>query len=187
MTKADSGCAVAQHQRKLHLAAASYEPPPDAVWAVSAGNYFPPQALTGQELIVCHNDLGMTNVIVDDRHQLVGVIDFDYCRPVDRLFDIAVAVRHWVPFGDLDIDVDLGLDRVQRFAKFCDVHELSGNERTTVIELSVAFLDHARSNIKALAAAGGAGFQALLDNGYEETNLASVLWIQRHAEALAQA
>ena len=179
--------AVAEHQRQLHQAARSYEARPDAVWATSAGDYFPAAATDTDDLVICHNDLGMTNVIVDEHRALVGIIDFDYCRPVDRLFDIAVAVRHWAPFGDLDLADGPDLDRVRRFGIFCDVHELSFAERAHVVALARDFLDHARRNVEALAAAGGVGFQALLDNGYEQTNLATVDWLTEHAEALATA
>jgi len=176
---------VADHQRQLHLLAAEYLPPSGAVWAVSAGNYFPPSADATDQPIVCHNDLGMTNVIVQRECNLVGLIDFDYCRPVDRLFDIAVAARHWTPFGDLDLTDAVALDRHRRFGVFCDVHELDATERHRVVMLAIDFLDHARRNIRALAAAGGAGFQELLANGYEATNRATVDWLTANVDALA--
>ena len=176
---------VAEHQRALHELARGYQPLADAQWAISAGDYFPADAIAGGELIVCHNDLGMTNTIVDADRQFTGFIDFDYCKPVDRLFDIAVAVRHWAPFGDLDIDDGPDLDRIRRFGIFCDVHELDTSQRARVVQLAIDFLEHARLNIKMLAAAGGAGFQTLLDNGYEVTNLATVSWLAANAELLA--
>lgn len=175
---------VATHQKELHRLASAYVPPAEAPWAVSAGSYFPAAAVEADQLVVCHNDLGMTNVIVDDQRRVVGFIDFDYCRPVDRLFDIAVAIRHWAPFGDLDIDDDAEIDRVRRFGLFCDVHALSAMQRRRIVTLSLTFLEHARHNIKALAAAGQGGFQALLDGGYEATNLATARWLQDHTEAL---
>lgn len=178
---------VAEHQQALHQAARSYRSPDNAVWAVSAGDYFPREAVASNELVVCHNDLGMTNVIVSpDDHRVSGLIDFDYCRPVDRLFDIAVAARHWVPFGDLDLATAPDIDRVHRFRLFCDVHELSAAERRRTIDLARSFLDKARSNIAALAAAGQGSFQQLLDSGYEATNLATVAWLREHREALAR-
>jgi len=87
--------AVAEQQAELHRLASSYQPPPDAVWAVSAGNYFPGEAVAGSDLLVCHNDLGMTNVIVNEANALVGVIDFDYLRPVDRLSGFPLAISTW--------------------------------------------------------------------------------------------
>ena len=74
---------------------------------------------------MCHNDLCVENVVIRDG-RAAAVIDFDYARPVDPLFDIAVAVRHWAPLRspeDLDalgIDVDVR----HRFRAFLDGHEL---------------------------------------------------------------
>ena len=178
--------AVATHQRRLHEFAQDYPVPPHGVWAVSAGDYFPAASLQGTDLVVCHNDLGMTNVIVDASHRFVGFVDFDYCRPVDRLFDIAVAVRHWAPFGDLDLAGETSIDRIRRFRLFVDVHALDEHERQTVVRYAIAFLDRARANIKALASAGGIGFQQLLDDGYEATNLATVSWLRENTAALAR-
>lgn len=173
---------VARRQRQLHLAAESYSPPPDAVWAVSAGNYFPPDA-DGD--LVCHNDLGLANTVVEPgRPSVRGFIDFDYCRPVNRLFDIAVAARHWVPFGALDMAQPLDLDRVDRFHKFCNAHELDSSKRSDVVDLAIAFLEHARRNIQDLAAQGKPGFADLLANGYEATNIETVTWIAEHSAEL---
>ena len=167
---------VARRQRQLHLAVVDYVPPADAVWAVSAGDYFPSDA-DGD--LVCHNDLGLANTIVDmGQPAVTGFIDFDYCRPVNRLFDIAVTARHWVPFGSLDMAQPLDLDRLGRFHRFCDAHELDASERSDVVDLAIAFLEHARRNITRLAADGNPGFVELMANGYAETNKATIDWIR---------
>ena len=46
-----------------------------------------------------------------------------------------------------------------------------------MVELAIAFLKKARLNVRALAAQGRAGFQQLLDDGYDEVNEATVLWL----------
>lgn len=172
---------VARRQRQLHVAAASYVAPDDAIWATSAGDYFP-EAADGA--LVCHNDICMSNVVVvDDR--VAGIIDFDYCRPVERLFDIAVAARHWVPFGGLSSNDIPDVDRVHRFALFADAHELDTADRTHVVELSVSFLDKARNNVRRLANEGKVGFQHMLANGYEASNQATVDWLQTNADVLS--
>lgn len=182
---------VARLQRRLHRAAVDYEPPVHAVWATTAGDYFPPRAVGSEHPLVCHNDLGMTNVVVDDNRCAVGIIDFDYCRPVDPLFDIAVAIRHWAPFGDLDFHDDshgdLRLDRVRRFARFCDEHDLDTTDRRSVVHHAIEFLDHARHNIAALAAGGNVAFRQLLAGGYEATNRATVAWLHERVDTLATA
>ncbi len=178
---------VADLQCRLHAAAESFVVPDDPVWAVTAGDYFPHEA-TGD--LVCHNDLCMSNVIVDesDTTAVVGVIDFDYCRPVDRRFDIAVAARHWVPFGMVHGDaLPDGLDRVARFALFCNRHGLSEDDRSVVIGLAISFLDKALVNVRSLADNGGVGFQQLLAGGYEATNRATTEWLNTHRSQLSLA
>jgi len=179
---------VASRQRQLHEAARSYLPEHD-VWAATAGDYFPAPALTGPDLVFCHNDLSTSNVIVDVEGadaSVQGFIDFDYVRAVDPLFDIAVAARHWTPMTD-ERGEEWGLDdagRVHRFGVFCDVHQLTRAERDTVVSYIVAFLRHARSNIVALAEAGRAGFVALIEGGYLASNDQTVAWITSHRSAL---
>lgn len=172
---------VARRQRQLHVAAESYVAPADAVWAVSAGDYFP-DAAVGE--LVCHNDICMANVVVADE-RVVGMIDFDYCRPVDRLFDIAVAARHWVPFGSLSSEDIPDVDRLRRFGLFADAHELSTADRSHVVALSISFLNKARENVRRLADEGGLGFKQLLANGYEQSNRSTVDWLTTNAATLA--
>lgn len=173
---------VARRQRELHQAARSYVAPPDAVWATSAGDYFP-EGANGQ--LVCHNDICMSNVIVG-ADRVVGVIDFDYCRPVNRLFDIAVAARHWAPFGSLSSAAAPDVDRVRRFAIFADAHGLDTADRATVVSLSISFLDKARQNVRRLADEGGVGFQKMIAEGYEDSNRATVSWLMTNADRLAE-
>ncbi|MEM7094101.1 MAG: phosphotransferase [Actinomycetota bacterium] len=169
---------LASRQRELHAAAATYRAPDGAVWAVSGGDYFP-EGTAGS--LFCHNDLCMSNVIVDvDRRRVVGFVDFDYVAPVDPLFDIAVLARHWVPFGQHGGAGDRDLDRVRRFGLIAEAHELASSDRRRVIELGIAFLDRARTNVRALADAGNVGFQRLIADGYEDANRRTVAWITDH-------
>jgi len=161
------------------------------VWAVTAGDYFPADALTGTNLVFCHNDLSTSNVIIDptqDTPQVQGFIDFDYVRAVDPLFDIAVAARHWTPMThDRAAEWELTeTDRIARFALFCDVHELTSTEREEVVALMIGFLRHARTNIVALAERGNAGFVALIESGYLASNDQTVNWITSHATRLSK-
>ncbi len=175
---------VAERQRELQLAAQGYVPLEDATWAVSGGDYFP-EAAAG--VAFCHNDLCLSNVIVDvERRRVTGFVDFDYVAPVDRRFDIAVLARHWVPFGDANAAEALDLDRVARFATICDVHDLDSADRLLVVELGVAFLERARTNVRALADGGNVGFQQMIANGYEATNRETVAWIVENATQLTK-
>lgn len=174
---------LAEQQQALHRAAADYQPLPDAVWAVSGGNYFPPGSVG---TAFCHNDLCMSNVIVDiDARRVAGFVDFDYVAPVNPLFDIAVLARHWAPFGDPNAATAIDLDRVRRFRLICDVHDLDGEARMQVVDLGISFLDQARTNVRALADGGNPGFQKMIADGYEATNQATVDWLIDQRPSLA--
>ncbi|KAG1648185.1 hypothetical protein GQR58_030035 [Nymphon striatum] len=148
---------VAERQKQLHQAAASYGPQPSAQWATTAGDYFP----SGSEgPLMCHNDFSITNTIVDPSAQsVVGVVDWDFAAPVDPLFDIMVTARHWLPLAPPQWrvpslrDADVG----SRLALFADAHGLSSAQRTELIALAAAFIEQAGRNIVALAAQAGPG------------------------------
>lgn len=171
---------VAEAQQRIHAAAESFEAPPDAEWAPAAGDYFPPGSAG---TLVCHNDLSVTNVVVDPaRSKVVGVIDWDFSRPVNRLFDIMITARHWVPFAPPSRRVPclVESDASLRFSQFADAHGLSVDDRRTIIGLAAAFVGQAGGNIERLAAQAGpdSGYQALLDSGYLQTVAETVSWLE---------
>ena len=89
----------------------------------------------------------------------VGIIDFDYAAPVDRLFDLAYAARHWVPFratGGLDPAIQ-GIDQIERFARLVDVHRLTRAERARLVAIAGLLLDRLLTVIKERADAGIGG------------------------------
>lgn len=176
---------VATLQQRLHRAAMSFKPPPEPVWG-TGGDYFPPGA---DGPLVCHNDMGVSNVIVGNQ-RVRGIIDFDYIRPVTPLFDIAVAVRHWVPFAAPENQEHPWGDQVaqiRRFRLFCEVHDLDYDERRSVLELAIRFLVQAQRNIASLASNGHEGFQRLIASGYLHRNANTVEWLTKHTPHLAGA
>jgi aminoglycoside phosphotransferase (APT) family kinase protein len=156
-------------QRRLHDYSAGYVPPDDAIFEVP---YLPDSA---HGSLVCHNDLGISNVVFsDDAAPLpIGFIDFDYAAPVDPLFDMAVAMRHWVPLwnpADLAA-VYAEVDQRARFELWADVFELDGAERRRLHQITLAYIEVARAVVLARAGAGEMGFRALVDDGYEAASL----------------
>ncbi len=169
---------VARLQRALHEAAATFEPPAEAVW--DRANLPDP----GPEAIVCHNDLCVENVVVRDG-QVVAFIDFDFAAPNDRLLDIAIAARHWIPMRDpVDIDPELrGLDQLARFHAFCDEHGLDESARTAVVNHLGGFLDRALVSMRLRAEAGLEHYIRVWNAGYAEQNRRSRAWLDRNASA----
>ncbi len=175
---------VAELQRRLHDVARDYQPPDDAVWDDAVGQGYFPAGIGGP--IVCHNDLCVENVVLRGG-RAAAIIDFDYARPVDPLFDIAVAVRHWAPMRsprDLHV-LGIEVDVLQRFRGFLDVHELEVSQRERVVGMMGRFLDRAFDNVQRLAQAGQQGFADMIADGYLEQNRRSVDWLRLNRAGLA--
>jgi hypothetical protein len=170
---------VARLQRSLHLAAASFEAPPDAAW--DRANL--PEMRPGA--IVCHNDLCVENVVVRDG-RVVAFIDFDFAAPSDPLLDIAIAARHWVPMRDpADMDADLrGMDQVARFRAFCAEHGLERDGRAAVVAHLGSFLDRALVSMQRRAESGLEGYVRAWAAGYPAQNRRSRAWVDAHAADL---
>ncbi|MDX2678707.1 phosphotransferase [Streptomyces sp. NY05-11A] len=171
---------VAQMQRALHAAAVGFALPEGVVWRERR---LPPGA---EGDLVCHTDLCLENVVVREG-RAAAFIDFDLAVPADRLFDIAVAVRHWVPLrAPSDItDARAESDLFRRFHLFAAVHGLSSDERGRVLDILLGFLDIALENIRASAEAGHPGYAGMWADGYEEMNRRSRDWIVAHRHQLA--
>lgn len=172
---------VAHLQRELHAAARDFQAPPDARWnRTNLGE-------SGPGSIVCHNDLCVENVVV--RHgEVVAFIDFDFAAPVDPLLDIAIAARHWIPIRDpRDIDPGLqGLDQVERFHRFCDVHDLEPARRRRAVAHLEEFLDRALLSMRTRAKAGLPAYVRAWEAGYEGQNRRSRAWIDAQRERLTK-
>lgn len=157
---------VAALQRRLHEAAEEFTLPDGAVWQTANLPSLP----AGANLF-CHNDLCVENVVVREG-RAVGVIDFDFAAPSDRLFDIAVAARHWVP---VRAAVDLppswtGIDRRGRFEALCAVHDLDDAARVAVLDHVAGFLDRALVSMRERADQGRPRYLAVWRAGYEGQN-----------------
>jgi Ser/Thr protein kinase RdoA (MazF antagonist) len=79
-------CDVARALRQWHDATAGFARD-DAIWNLPAH--------TPHE-VVCHNDFAPYNCVFREG-RLVGVIDFDFCSPGPRLWDIAYTAYRFVP------------------------------------------------------------------------------------------
>lgn len=83
--------------RRLHDAAASFSPAADAVWNVAIS--------PDREEIICHHDLAPWNLVRDGERWVF--IDWDGAGPGSRLWDLAYAVRAFLPLeagGDPQAD-----------------------------------------------------------------------------------
>jgi hypothetical protein len=173
---------VAQLQRRLHEAVADFHPGPGAIW----GHQPPPREFAGA--LVCHNDICLENVVVTGG-RAIAFIDFDFAHPVDRVWDVAIALRHWVPMRDPgDIDEHRAhVDPVARCRLFLAAHGLDARERERTLDALLSFLDRAVDYVRARAEAGHSGHAAEWNSGYRERNRRAHRWIGRHRVTLADA
>ena len=170
---------VAELQRSLHGATAGFVLPAGLTWRERP---LPPGA---EGDLVCHTDLCLENVVVRGG-RAAAFIDFDLALPVDRLFDIAVAARHWIPLRDpADIaDARAGAKLFRRFRVFTDVHGLDATDRVRVVDLLLGFLEVSLRSIAAAARDGHPGYARMWADGYEGMNQRSRDWLISHRREL---
>lgn len=172
---------VAELQHRYHRAVATFEPDPGLVWNPTLAQPAPGPG----PLLVGHNDLCLENVVVRDG-RAVGLIDFDMAAPVEPAWDLAVALRHWVPVrADADLGERGGVDRVARWHRWLDVHQVPAAGRARVVELTGEFLAQALRRMGERAAAGEAAYLAVWQAGYPQQNQGAQDWLAAHAARLS--
>lgn len=172
---------VADLLRRFHEATRTFVPPAGSVWDTTLAPDDP-----GPDVLIGHNDVSVENTVCRDG-RAVALIDFDFAAPTDPLWDVAIALRHWVPVrADAHLDEARGdVDRVARYRAACDVYGLDADARRRVGALGLAFLDRAHAQMKARADAGLPGYVEAWRNGYGEQNRGSHAWLADHAAELA--
>lgn len=134
--------------------------------------------------LVCHNDFCISNIVARDG-RAIAVIDFDFLAPSHPLWDVAIALRHWLPIKDPVDLVGTDLDIPGRFARYCDAYGTA--ERSTVVTMVGDFLDQAFDSMKRRYEQGIPAYVAVWEAGYPAQNRRSRDWIDANAHALRNA
>jgi Ser/Thr protein kinase RdoA (MazF antagonist) len=110
--------------RELHDAASDFEPPPDAHWQV----VIPPDRMD----LICHHDLAPWNLVIGTDRWCF--IDWDGAGPGSRLWDLAYAIKGFVP-------LEAGRNPVEdapRVRAMADGYDLTPQQRRELPPLMVA-------------------------------------------------
>ena len=127
--------------RDLHLATASFQPPPDAMWQPWWMHHTGGQLSTGQ-VVIGHCDAGPWHTVARDGRP-VAFIDWTLAGPVDRL-DEVVATAWWnAQLHDNDVTDRNGLPdavtRARHLRLFLDGYELPVAERDGLVSRMIEF------------------------------------------------
>ena len=124
----------------LHAAAATFVPPPGAVWKPWFG-----RALPGSRPVFGHCDTGPWNIVARDG-QPVALIDFEFAGPVDAIWDLVQAAWLNAQLHDDDIAERSGLPdaaaRARQVRLVLDGYELPRGERDDFVDKMISFAVH---------------------------------------------
>ncbi|GAA2759028.1 phosphotransferase [Actinopolymorpha rutila] len=116
--------------RRLRTLLAAYRCPSDAQWQFAEGAPKPGEALQ-------HGDLGPWNLLWGARHQVVGVLDWDFAGPGDPWYDTGHLAWFTVPLMDDDRAGERGFpsppDRGARLEAFATGAGISTGELVQVV------------------------------------------------------
>ena len=166
--------------RRFHDAAASYVPPPDAVWdTLVASN------LDAAPELVGHCDVTTENVIFRGEVPY-ALIDFDLARPTTRLFDVVTTLRHWAPITDpadrdpLLRDADVG----RRLAVFCAAYGLDRERRREVLPAARVRFERSYEAMRERADRLGGGWARMWQAGVGARIRRAQDWLERNWDEL---
>lgn len=149
--------------REFHDAVAAFTPPPDAVWRVAI-----PAEGDGGGAIIAHHDLAPWNLVTDGGTWTF--IDWDGAGPGSRLWDLAFAMKAFVP-----LSADPAWRRADAAARvrvLADAYGLDGEQRLRLAPM----LARRAGAMRDLLAAGHA-------NG---TQPWARLWVEGHGATWSQ-
>jgi Ser/Thr protein kinase RdoA (MazF antagonist) len=129
--------------RRLHDATASFRAPEHAFWQPWFGRTVDRPDIFG------HCDVAPWNIIVREGEP-VGLIDWEFAGPVNRLTEVAIAAWHSTQLYDDDIAAKNGLpaatDRLRQVRTFAEAYGLSMHERQHLTYRMIEFAVQSAAN-----------------------------------------
>ncbi len=176
--------ALARLLRRFHDAAATFAPPPGAIWEHGSSGDDRPE-------LIGHCDVTPENVIFrerssDGRMVPYALIDFDMARPTTRLFDVVTTLRHWAPIADpLDRDpIQSQLDVGARLRLFSDAYGLGPRDRLRLLATARTRFDRSYLAMRDKAGTLGGGWARMWAEGAGERIRRAGAWLDAHEDEL---
>ena len=122
--------------RRLHEATSSFTPPPDARWSAW------PLRDDGPDAVVSHCNIAPWNIVIRGGEP-VGLIEWQYAGPTDRLNEVAVTGWYCAQLHDDDVAARVGLpdapERAAWLKTFLDSYGLPRRERAGLVTRMIEF------------------------------------------------
>lgn len=166
--------------RRMHEASATI-PMLDASWPTEFAD---PEAASVSDLVLCHNDACLENVVFRDG-EATALIDFDFAAPGRPLWDLAMSAWYWVPMVPQSIAAVEGfggLDSPARLRIMVDAYGLDVADRRTLLDLFPSLVDAMQAFMKGRVAAGDPVFTEV-DRKRDPQRYAKILaWLDERRE-----
>jgi Ser/Thr protein kinase RdoA (MazF antagonist) len=165
--------------RDFHTAAASFEPPVEAIWQGGAPSPF-------DGTLACHNDPVPGNVVFREG-AAIALLDFDCAGLSDPIWDVAIAAQHWVPLAD---PVDFvgeardGWNAAERLLAYCDAYQLSRTQLPRLLDAVAAYLERGLRGVEQRVESGEQAFVDYWRAGLGDRLGRAALWVREHRHSL---
>ncbi|MEO5953545.1 MAG: phosphotransferase [Chloroflexia bacterium] len=175
---------AARMMRRYHDLSIDYVPPADAQWQYTYPN-------RSQHEVICHNDFAPYNMVFYGEKPK-ALIDWDIAGPGPRIWDVAYAVYRFVPLSwEEDLEEDLAelrpnlvnpVVQSMRLRYFCDAYGLE--DRSELLDMVRARLEHLCEHMTDRAAEGNSAFQAMVDEGHWDLYQRDIAALESHRSQL---
>ena len=167
---------AARRLAQVHQASGGFDTS-DAVWQLPAN--------TPAE-VICLNDVAPYNMVFDDAHQLIGIIDLDTASPGPRVWDLAYLAYRLAPLSQVE-NTGAGVPslavRRHRLALLCRAYANDGDRVAIgvhdVLRNTIARLEDLAAFTAARAAAGATQVAAHVQAYRDDAR-----WVDEHLQEL---
>ena len=167
--------AFARFLRRYHDATEGFTSSDGSRWAFRTGPVGPGE-------VICHGDFGPWNVVWRER-QPVGLLDFDFAGPGDRMLDVAYALAYVAPFCPAQEATSWRAhpappDRAKRMSIFAEAYGLT--DTSGLVDAVIERQELDIYQVRTLAARGFDPQRSWVREGHLEELAERVLWSKEH-------